>query len=118
MNFKNAVCDYLRHNGFKGIIWSVTTTPAQYHAQIKSKNWRLVRYGRATRNKGCMYKDMLDRMIKNSSRMRITYSFVYVGNEGVERLTQSQSREREENKSAVNCTEKENKANRTKIKQK
>lgn len=86
MNFKNAVCDYIRHEGFEGIIWSVTTTPAQFHAQIKSPKWKLVRYGRATRNKCAMYKDMLDRMIACSSRNRVTYSFVYIGDEGKERL--------------------------------
>ena len=91
MNFKNAVCDYIRHSGFDGIIWSVTTTPAQFHAQIKSPKWKLVRYGKASRHVSSKFlrTDMRQRIVRNSSANRITYSFVYVGAEGKERLTQT-----------------------------
>ena len=88
MNFKNAVCDYIRHSGYDGIIWSVTTTPAQYHAQVKSPKWKLVRYGRASRHfsKGTDTATR-NRLWKNASTNRVTYSFVYIGDEGKERLT-------------------------------
>ena len=69
-----------------GTIWSTTTTPAQYHAQVKSPYWKLIRYGHATRNHGGMRGDMVERMMKSTSRQRITYSFIYVGEEGKERL--------------------------------
>ena len=120
MNFKNAVCDILRAGGWGGQIWSVTTTPAQYHAQVKSPKWRLVRYGRASRHVSSkmLQTDMRQRIISNSSTNRITYSFLYVGEDGKECIRPNEVREREEKKSAVNCTEKENKAKRTKIKQK
>ena len=86
MAFKKAVCDYIRREGWTGTIWSVTTTPAQFHAQVKSPYWRLIRYGRAKRNSGGMREDMVARMMQSTSRNRITYSFVYVGEEGKERL--------------------------------
>lgn len=86
MNFKKAVCDIIRKEGWKGTIWSTTTTPAQYHAQVKSPYWKLIRYGHATRNHSGMREDMVERMMKSTSRQRITYSFIYVGAEGKERL--------------------------------
>jgi GNAT superfamily N-acetyltransferase len=88
MNFKNAVCDYIRHSGYDGIIWSVTTTPAQYHAQVKSPKWKLVRYGRASRHVSSklLRTDMRQRIARNSSASRITYAFVYVGDEGKEHI--------------------------------
>ena len=87
MNFKNAICDYLRHTGHQGLIWSMTTTPAQFHAQIKSPKWKLVRYGRAKLNqfgKNATYG--FRSMEKSTSRNRITYSFIYIGDEQKERL--------------------------------
>lgn len=81
MSFKNAVCDILRKEGWGGQIWSTTTTPAQYHAQCKSEKWRLIRYGRAKRNHGGMRVDMVARMMRATSRNRITYSFLYIGDE-------------------------------------
>lgn len=89
MSFKNAVCDYLRHSGWDGQIWSTTTTPAQYHAQVKSPKWKLIRYGRTGIHKGPK-QNMAESMAKTTSRNRITYSFVYIGDEGKERLTLNQ----------------------------
>lgn len=86
MAFKNAVCDIIRAEGWEGVIWSTTTTPAQYHAQCKSPYWKLVRYGRAKRNRGSMREDMKARMLQSTSRNRVTYSFVYIGKEGLERI--------------------------------
>lgn len=86
MNFKKAVCDIIRKEGWNGTIWSTTTTPAQFHAQVKSPHWKLVRYGRATMNHGGMREDMVARMMQSSSRNRITYSFIYIGEEGKEQL--------------------------------
>ena len=88
MAFKHAICDYIRHSGYDGEIWSVTTTPAQYHAQVKSPYWKLVRYGRASKHVSSkiLKTDMKERIHKNSSSKRITYSFVYIGKEGKERL--------------------------------
>ena len=77
MNFKKAVCQYLRDTGFDGKIFSTTTTPAQFHAQIKSPNWRLVRYGRAKRNSGGLREEDLKRFAMFSSRKRITYTFTF-----------------------------------------
>lgn len=87
MNFKKAVCDIIRREGWTGTIWSVTTTPAQYHAQARSPYWKLVRYGHATRNSDGLREDMIARMMRSTSRQRITYSFIYVGEENKERLT-------------------------------
>lgn len=86
MAFKNAVCDIVRNDAKSITIWSVTTTPAQYHAQVRSPYWKLIRYGRATRNHGGLREDMVQRMMKSTSRQRITYSFIYIGKEGKERL--------------------------------
>lgn len=86
MNFKKAVCDIIRSEGWQGTIWSTTTTPAQYHAQVKSPYWKLVRYGHATISAGGLQNDMAARLGRNSSRRRITYSFIYVGEEGKERV--------------------------------
>jgi hypothetical protein len=88
MSFKKAVCDVLRKEGWGGLIWSVTTKPAQYHAQIRSPYWKLVRYGQAKLNSGGRKRsaELKALMGKTSSRQRITYSFVYVGEEGKERL--------------------------------
>jgi hypothetical protein len=46
----------------------------------------LVRYGHATLSQSGAKKDLMSRMVRNSSRGRITYSFIYVGEEGKERL--------------------------------
>lgn len=86
MSFQKAVCDIIRKEGYKGTLWNTTTTPALYKAQIKSPYWKLVRYGHATLSKSGKRKDLRARMVQNSSRQRITYSFVYVGEEGKERL--------------------------------
>ena len=86
MSFQSAVCDIVRREGFEGTIWNVTTTPALYKAQIKSDRWKLVRYGHATVPQSGVKKDLMSRMVRNSSRGRITYSFIYVGEEGKERL--------------------------------
>lgn len=80
MAFKAAVCRILRAEGFDGKIWSTTTTPAQFHAQLKSPLWKLQRFGRAKRNSGGMREDMVKRMFKSSSRRRITYSFLFEDN--------------------------------------
>lgn len=77
MNFKKAVCQYLRDEGFSGKIFSTTTTPAQFHAQIKSPNWQLVRYGRAKRNSGGLREENIANLFKSSSRKRITYTFTF-----------------------------------------
>lgn len=86
MNFKNAVCDFIRAEGWDGLIWSTTTTPAQYHAQCKSPKWKLIRWGRAKRNSGGKHESEIAQMYQSTSRQRITYSFVYVGAENKERL--------------------------------
>lgn len=89
MAFKKAVCDIVRKEGWTGQIWSTTTTPAQYHAQCKSPYWKLVRYGRSTIHRDKKWAKMADvaKLMKaSSSRGRITYSFVYVGDEGKERV--------------------------------
>lgn len=87
MNFKNAVCEILRSEGWGGQIWSTTTTPAQYHAQLKSPHWRLVRYGKAMVNR-CTpkFSEYINQLFRSSSRARITYSFVYVDNNGKEMI--------------------------------
>lgn len=89
MNFKNAVCDIIRKEGWGGQIWSTTTTPAQYHAQVKSEKWKLVRFGRASLHVSSkvLHSDMRERIIQNASTNRITYSFVYVGAEGKEQIS-------------------------------
>lgn len=86
MSFQKAVCDIIRREGYDGTLWNTTTTPALYKAQIKSPHWKLVRYGHATLSKSGVSKELRQRMVQNSSRQRITYSFVYVGEEGKERL--------------------------------
>lgn len=86
MAFKAAVCDYIRSEGWHGTIWSTTTTPAQYHAQVISPLWKLVRYGRAAGYSKKIDPKLLARMEGNSSKMRITYSFIYLGKEGKERI--------------------------------
>lgn len=93
MNFKNAVCDIIRKEGWVGQIWSVTTTPAQFHAQIKSDKWRLIRFGRASRHvsSNLLKTDMRKRIVRNSSTNRITYSFIYVGAEQKEQITSNEA---------------------------
>lgn len=87
MNFKNAICDYLRHTGHQGLIWSTTTTPAQYHAQCNSPKWKLIRYGMAKLNPvKSNFKRGFKSIINSTSRNRITYSFIYIGDEKKERL--------------------------------
>lgn len=86
MAFQIKVCDIIRKEGYDGTIWNVTTTPALYPALVKSPLWKLVRYGHSTINKSLLKKGMLERMVKNSASRRITYSFIYVGEEGKERL--------------------------------
>lgn len=79
MNFKKAVCQCLREEGYNGKIFSTTTTPAQFHAQIKSPDWKLVRYGRAKRNSGGLREEKIANLFKSSSRKRITYTFKFNG---------------------------------------
>ena len=79
MNFKKAVCEILRGEGFDGRIFSTTTTPAQFHAQIKSPNWCLIRYGKAKRNSGGLREEKIANLFASSSRKRITYTFKFKG---------------------------------------